>query len=69
MRSMQNFPSVIRTEYAYAKLYQHDSGKATKLKDDFARISKTYPNEGDLACERELMKLVDEIVRSGEDFD
>ena len=69
MRSMQNFPSVIRTEYAYAKLYQHDSGKATKLKDEFARISKTYPNEGDLACERELMKLVDEIVRSREDFD
>ena len=66
MRSMQSFPSVIRTEYAYARLYQHDSNKAAKLKAEFGKISKTYPNEGDLACEKELIKRVDDVVRSSE---
>ena len=66
MRSMQSFPSVIRTEYAYARLYQHDSNKAAKLKAEFEKISKTYPNEGDLACEKELIKRVDDVVRSSE---
>lgn len=58
MRSMKEFPSVIRTEYAYAKLYLHDRSKMQLLRDAFEKCAKTYPNEGDIHSERELMAYI-----------
>ncbi|MBQ9759805.1 MAG: M50 family metallopeptidase [Clostridia bacterium] len=58
MRLMKEYPAVIRTEYAYAVLYQHDGSKARMLLDAFEKCAKTYPNEGDILTEREIIKQV-----------
>jgi len=57
-RSMRNFPSVIRTEYAAAKAVKHDEKKAAECLARFRALEKTYPTKADLDAERELMELV-----------
>ncbi len=61
MRSMKEFPSVIRTEYAYALLYQHDGSKARMLRDAFERCARSYPNEGEIRTEREILAHTDAV--------
>jgi hypothetical protein len=61
MRSMKDYPSVIRTEYAYALLYQHDGSKARMLRDAFEKCAKSYPNVGEICTERELLACADRI--------
>ena len=58
MRQMCAYPSVIRTEYAAALLYDKDAAKAEQIRSRFEKAAQTYPYEGDLASERELMDLV-----------
>ena len=58
MRQMCAYPSVIRTEYAAALLYDKDAAKAEQIRSRFEKAAQTYPYEGDLASERELMELV-----------
>lgn len=57
MKQMKNFPSVIRTEYAYALLGEKDSLKAEELKVKFEKCAKTYPYQSDIQSERELMEI------------
>lgn len=64
MKSMRSFPSVLRTQYAYALLAQGDSGKAWKYKAQFEKIEKTYPYPSDIQSERELMALAEEKGRA-----
>jgi hypothetical protein len=61
MRSMKSFPSIIRTEYAYALLKEGDKDAAQKFADAFAACAKTYPYPGDIQSERELMDLAESI--------
>lgn len=58
-KAMKNFPSVLRQQYAYALLYEEDGEKAGKIREKFEKAAKTYPYEGDLELERELMEIVD----------
>ena len=58
MKSMKNYPSVIRTQYAYALLAEGDAKKAQSLLTRFEKVAKTYPSPGDIALERELLALV-----------
>lgn len=58
MGTMKSFPSVIRTQYAYAVLYEEDMEKGEKLKKEFDKIGKTYPYKADMENEIELMELV-----------
>ena len=58
-KAMKNFPSVLRQQYAYALLYEEDGEKAGKIREKFEKAGKTYPYEGDLELERELMEIVD----------
>ncbi|MEE1315311.1 MAG: hypothetical protein UHS49_06060 [Faecalimonas sp.] len=58
MRQMKAFPSVIRTEYAIALLYEKDTAKAEKIKAEFEKIAPKYPYASDIECERELMERV-----------
>ena len=51
MKTMQNYPSVIRTEYAYALCIQKDEAKAKKIKERFEKIMKYHPNQGELRTE------------------
>lgn len=66
MKSMKNFPSVLRTEYALA-LHAGDAGKAAKLREGFEKMARNYPNPSDIESERELMALADQkIAAAGE---
>lgn len=64
MKSMRSFPSVLRTQYAYALLAQGDSGKAWKYKARFEKAARTYPYPSDILSERELMALAEEKGRA-----
>lgn len=61
MKSMKTFPSVIRTEYAYALLWEKDLEKAEKIKERFEKCAKTYPYTSDIQSERELIEIADNI--------
>ena len=60
MKRMKNYPSVIRIQYAYALLGEHNPEKAEKLKKLFENIAKTYPYPSELQSERELMGIAEE---------
>jgi len=64
MKSMKTFPSVIRTQYAYALLGERDSGKAWKYKALFEKTARTYPYPSDIQSERELMALAEQKGRA-----
>lgn len=57
VKSMKSFPSVLRTEYAYALLCEKDVKKAEIIKANFDKIAKTYPYEPDITSEIELMEI------------
>ena len=58
MRTMKRFPSVIRTEYALAALFERDTAKAAATLALFERVAKHYPYPSDIESERELLRLV-----------
>ena len=60
MKAMRTFPSVIRTEYAYALLVEKDKGKAAKAMEAFEKVAKTYPYPNDINSERELIQIAAE---------
>ena len=60
MKSMKNYPSILRTQYVYALLYEKDRAKAEKVKGRFEKCAKTYPYPNDIQSERELMELAEE---------
>ena len=62
MKSMKKFPSVLRTEYAYALLAEKDPEKAQKVMEMFEKTARTYPNPNDIEIERELMETAREAV-------
>jgi len=64
MRAMKKFPSVVRTEYAYALLALKDTAKANATRDIFEKVAKTYPYPSDVRSERELMKIADSVANS-----
>ncbi len=57
MKSMKQFPSILRTQYAYALLAENDQAKAAKIKTTFDKISKKYPHPAEIIAECELMEL------------
>lgn len=59
VKAMKNFPSIIRTEYAYALLYEKDKEKAKKIMEQFEKIAKTYPYASEIDAERELIEIAD----------
>ena len=60
MKSMKNYPSVLRTEYSLALLFEKDNEKAEKIKNEFKKVEKTYPYPCEIESERELMKIAEE---------
>lgn len=59
MKSMKNFPSVLRTEYVYTLLCEKDAVKADKVKERFEKHAQTYPYQNDVQSERELMEIAE----------
>ena len=60
MKAMKRFPSVLRTEYALAVLFEKDKIKAEKIQADFEKVSKTYPYKHEVDSERDLLRIVDQ---------
>ena len=59
MKSMKRFPSVIRTQYALALLFEKDTAKAQTIKKEFERVAKTYPHSNEIESEIDLFQLVE----------
>ena len=61
MKAMKTFPSVIRLEYAYRLLAEHDPEGAAKSMMAFEKVAATYPYPNDINTERELMEIAAKI--------
>ncbi len=59
MKSMKHYPSILRTQYAYALLAECDRAKAEEYQAKFDKIAKTYPNPVEIEGERELMEYAE----------
>lgn len=55
MNSMKKSPSVLRTQYAYALLFEKNMSKAEQIKADFEKIGARYPYKCEITAEREIM--------------
>lgn len=64
MKSMKNFPSVLRTQYALALLRDRDASSAEKKKAVFEKIAVSYPYPTDIESERELIALAEEKAKT-----
>lgn len=60
MKSMQSYPTVLRTEYAYALLAKKDAQKAEQIKARFEKQALSYPYPSDIESERELMRIAEQ---------
>ncbi|MBQ3106180.1 MAG: hypothetical protein IJC51_01710, partial [Eggerthellaceae bacterium] len=60
MKSMKDFPSVVRTEYALALLQERDAEKASAALAHFESIAKRYPYPTDIESEREYVQIASE---------
>jgi len=61
IKSMKNFPTIIRTEYAAAKASKKDEDTIGKILARFEKCAKSYPTPADIESERELMERVKEL--------
>ena len=59
MKTMKDTPSILRTQYAIALLYENDKAKAETIKAQFEKRAKTYPYPHEIDSERDLMKLAE----------
>lgn len=57
MRSMAAYPTVMRTEYAWALLAERDEQAAAKIRRRFEQRRKSYPYPADMQSEWELMEI------------
>lgn len=66
MQAMKKFPSVVRTEYAYALLALKDTAKAEEVRGLFEKVASTYPYPCDVQSERELMEIADNVATAAQ---
>ena len=62
MKAMKDFPSVLRTEYAFSLLYEKNAEKAQKIRRRFEKIAETYPYASDIESEMELIEKADKCA-------
>lgn len=63
MKSMKRFPTVLRTEYALALLFENNTAKSEKIKSEFEKVAKTYPYSQDIESERDLMIIANDRIK------
>lgn len=61
IKAMRNNPSVIRTQYAIAKVIEKDEAAAEQQLSLFDTIAPTYPSSADIESERELIEIVKSV--------
>lgn len=57
MKALRNYPSVLRTEYAWALLHDKDQTKADTVLQQFEKHAKLYPYPSEITGERELLEI------------
>ena len=62
MKSMKRFPSVLRTQYALALLFEENTTKAETIKHEFEKVAKTYPYPHEIDSERDFMEIANRKV-------
>ena len=65
MKAMKAFPSVLRTEYAYALLAEKDPSKAESIRQRFEKSCRSYPYPGEIRAERELLEIAAKAAQDG----
>lgn len=66
IKSMKNFPQVIRTNYVIALLLEKDNVKAEEYVKQMQKIEKNYPYPKDLKMEKDLMEIAKNRRLAGE---
>lgn len=61
MKTMKNFPSVLRTEYTIALIRDKDAEKAENIKQKFEKTIKTYPYYQDAEQEKKFMEYAKNV--------
>lgn len=64
MKAMKRFPSVLRTQYALALLWEKDVSRAETIKRDFEKAVKSYPYPHEIEAERDLMLIAERVCKS-----
>lgn len=59
MQGMKKLPSVVRTEHAIAFIRDENAEKAEKIKQNFEKITKTYPYQQDVESERRFISYTE----------
>jgi hypothetical protein len=59
MKAMKTYPSVLRTEYAYALLANRNPEEAEHIRQQFAKCAASYPYPSEIQSEREFMEIAD----------
>ena len=67
MKSMKNFPTVLRTEYVSSLLGKNDEKEAEEIRARFESLASTYPYPADILSERALMDRAEDIRRQKEE--
>jgi hypothetical protein len=67
-KNMKNYPSLLRTQYAYELLAKGDEEAANKKLSRFEMIAKSYPYESEIIGERELLAYVKQCYAKKESF-
>ena len=61
-KAMKNSPSILRTQYVYARRVKFDEKEAARIMEQFNKVAKTYPSVSGIMEERELMAYADQII-------
>ena len=59
MKAMKRFPSVLRTQYAYALLAERNEKNAGKYTALFEKTARRHPYQAEIESERELVEIAE----------
>lgn len=61
MKAMKNNPTILRCQYAVARLLKQDVGEAQAVMKRFELCAKTHPFVSDIESEREIIAAIDTV--------
>ena len=61
MKAMKNNPTILRCQYAVARLLKQDDGEAQAVMKRFEQCAKTHPFASDIESEREIIAAIDAV--------
>ena len=61
MKAMKNNPTILRCQYAAARLLKQDDGEAQAVMKRFELCAKTHPFVSDIESEREIIAAIDAV--------